>query len=123
MIMEFVKDKNKAALVFRMLESESKVKDEEIKMQQNLVSQFKPMFQNPQDKDLLKIVEKILTEAKSTNSYYRFILYVLEAIVLERPEVLQMINSNRNLRIKIDEHWIGFIKIWNITRVKALVCD
>jgi hypothetical protein len=86
MIREFVKDKNEAALVFRMLESESKVKDEEIKMQQNLVSQFKPMFQNPQDKDLLKIVEKIIAEAKSTNSYYRFILYVLEAIVLERPE-------------------------------------
>jgi hypothetical protein len=98
MIWEFVKDKNKATLVYQMLESQSKTRDQEIKMQQELLNRFKPMFQSPPHKDLLQIVEKIIAESRSTNNIYRFTLYVLEAIVLERPESIT--DDQQQMRFK-----------------------
>ena len=80
-----------------MLESQSKTRDQEIKMQQKLLNRFKPML-SPPHKDLLHIVEKIIAESRSTNNIYRFTLYVLEAIVLERPESIT--DDQQQMRFK-----------------------
>jgi hypothetical protein len=70
-----------------MLGSQSRIRHDDVRKQQQLLKQVKLIAQGNKDAlTILEIVEKIILESKLSNDSYRFILYVLESIVLEKPE-------------------------------------